>query len=529
MRPTLRANLVVSSGTALSRITGFARFAVFGIVFGRTALWDAYNAANNSPNMIYELLLGGVLSATLVPVFTRYFEQKDDESISAVVTTASLAAVGLTAIAVLAAPLIFHLTAINVSDQVDAGDYRSLGSSLARIFLIQVFFYTLSALWGALLQAKRRFFAPSWAPVLSNLAIIASLLIANAQLGEGEDGFAAAINNSAFRNTLAVGATIGISLQAFALLPALRRADVRLHFRPNFGHAGARAVFRLSGWTLGFALSNVAAAQVIQNLARPGSGNAAAYTLAFTFFLLPHALLAMSILTTWVPDLATFVTRGDRRGFTASFSRGAALIVIITIPAGFGLFVLREPIIGALFQHGEFGRDDTIVTANALAGFSLGLGGFSLYQFALRGFYSHHDTRTPFVINLLESILNVVLAVVLVALLSDETELIGLGAAFAASYVVCSVWSLRILNRKVRGLRERNIVALAIKATLASVVMAEAIWYLNHAIGSNDGFGAWLRIFVGMIVGAAIYLVLLLALATDDLTYMLRRSVRRPA
>src|SRR5262245_53161364 len=110
----VRSNVVVATGTALSRLTGFARFALFGVIFGRAALWDAYNAANNSPNMVYELLLGGVLSATLVPVFTRFFADQDDESLSAVVSSCIVAVALLAAAAVVAAPLIFHLSSIKV-------------------------------------------------------------------------------------------------------------------------------------------------------------------------------------------------------------------------------------------------------------------------------------------------------------------------------------------------------------------------------------------------------------------------------
>lgn len=504
----LRSNVVVAAGTALSRITGFARFALFGVIFGRAALWDAYNAANNTPNMVYELLLGGILSATLVPVFTRYFADQDDEAVSAVVSTSIVAVAGLTAVAAVAAPLIFHLSAINVSDTVDANDYRWLGTAFARIFLIQIFFYGLSALWGAMLNAKKRFFAPAWAPILSNIAIIVSLLAANAQLKDGEDGFAKALANPGFRNTLAIGATIGISLQSFALFPALKRAGITVRFRPNFAHPAVRKVFRLSGWTVGYAVCNIAAVQVVLNLAEPGSGNASAYSLAFTFFLLPHALLAMSILTTFVPDLAGYVKRRDRAGFVDRMSFGIRLVALVTIPAGFGLFVLRQPIVGALLEHGNFTAADTLVTSRAIAGFALGLAGFSIYLFVLRGFYSHEDTKTAFTINLFENVLNIVLAVLLVG----RYDVLGLGAAFAIAYVVSAIGALRVLQNKVGGFDVRGLMVSIGKMILAAVIMAEAIWYLDKAIGANRGAGAWARIAAGMVVGPAIYVALIMAL-----------------
>lgn len=508
----VRANLVVAAGTALSRLTGFARFALFGVIFGRAALWDAYNAANNSPNMIYELLLGGVLSATLVPVFTRLFADEDDEAASAVVSSSIVAVAGLTVVAVIAAPLVFRLSAINVSKSVDANDYRSLGTSLARIFLIQIFFYGLSALWGALLNAKKRFFAPAWAPILSNVAIVVSLLVAKGQLKEGENGFAKALANAGFRNTLAIGATIGISLQAIALYPALKRAGIHVRFRPNFSHPTVRKVFRLSGWTIGYALSNVVAAQVVQNLAKPGSGNASAYSLAFTFFQLPHALLAMSVLTTFVPDLAGSVKRKDKRGFIDRMSLGTRIVALVTVPAGFGLFVLRQPIIGGLLQHGNFTAADTLVTSRALAGFAIGLGGFSVYLFVLRGFYSHQDTRAPFTINVIENVLNIVLAVLLVG----RYGVLGLGLAFGLAYIISALLALRVLSWKVPGFDVHGLLVFMGKTVLASIVMAESVWYLNRAIGSNTGPGAFARIVAGLVVGPLIYLALMAALGTPE-------------
>ena len=163
----LAANVSVALGTLFSRLTGLLRVIVFGIVIGQNALADAYDGANNSPNSIYELLLGGVLSATLVPLFTKHLEDDDEEATDAVVTVAAVVLAAVTAAAVIAAPLIFRLFSLTPSPDVDADQYRSVGTALARIFLIQIFFYGLMALGSALLQARRRFFAPAWAPVLS--------------------------------------------------------------------------------------------------------------------------------------------------------------------------------------------------------------------------------------------------------------------------------------------------------------------------------------------------------------------------
>jgi len=263
----LRSNLVVAIGTALSRITGLIRIVVLSYVIGQTALADAYNAANNSPNAIYELLIGGVLSASLVPLFTRYAEQKDDEATTAVVTVSVVAMSVLTTMAVLAAPWVFHLYSLSPSSKVDRDQFRTVGTELARIFLIQIFFYGLSALGTSLLNARRRFFAAAWAPVLSNVVIIASLLSIPAIVKHKDVQLGDVLDNTALRLTLGLGATLGIAVMALALWPALRQAGVPLKLNGSFRHPAVKQLLRLSGWTLGYAAANQVAIIVVQNLA----------------------------------------------------------------------------------------------------------------------------------------------------------------------------------------------------------------------------------------------------------------------
>src|SRR4029078_3625984 len=172
----LRSNITVATGTAVSRLTGFARGAALGLVLSQSPVPGADDQANGTPNMIYELLLGGVLSAALVPLFTRLHDDDDDEATSAVLSVGIIVLAAITAVAVLAAPLIFRMYSLLTSSEVDAGQYHAAGTLLARIFLLQIFFYCLNALGSAVLNARRRFFAAAWAPALSNVAIIVSLL-----------------------------------------------------------------------------------------------------------------------------------------------------------------------------------------------------------------------------------------------------------------------------------------------------------------------------------------------------------------
>ena len=523
MSSLLRSNVTVAAGTAVSRITGLARVAALGIVLSQGPVTDAYDQANGTPNMIYELLLGGVLSATLVPLLTRLHDDDDDEATSAVISVGIIVLAAITALAVIAAPLIFRMYSLLTSSEVDAGQYHAAGTLLARIFLVQIFFYGLNALGAAVLNARRRFFAAAWAPALSNLAIIASLLLVPNTVQHRIPQLADVLGNSKLRWTLGLGATVGIAVMAFALLPALIQAKLRFRFTPSFGHPAVKSLRSLSKWALGYVVANQVAIIVIRNLLRGGSGDEDAYTKAFTWFVLPHGLLAVSIATTFLPELSTAIKRNDRQAVLDRSSLGIRLIALVTLPAGFGLFVLRRAIVGAAFEHGKFTAANALNTSRALAGFALGLVGFSVYLFVLRVFYAHQDARTPFVINLGENLLNVVLALLLV----DRWGLLGLGLAFGLAYVISAVWALQILRYKLPAFPQQVIVSSLWRMVLASLVMAEVVWVVARAVGANSGSGAIVRVVVSTIVGAAAYVGMLAALQSPELEDV--RSRLRPA
>ena len=522
MSSLLRSNLIVASGTALSRVTGLLRVVVLAYVLGQTALADAYKLGNETPNIIYDLIIGGVLSATLVPLFSTFVEDDDDDSTNVVLTVSVVLVAALTVVAVLAAPLIFRLYSLQVSDAVDEDVFRSVGTTLTRIFLIQILFYGLVGLANAFLNARRRFFAAAWSPILANLIIILTLLsLPNA--GSADWQLADVLTDSQLRLTLGLGATLGIAAMAIVLLPAM--ASTGFKFRPNrnFRNPVVGRLLRMSFWTLGFVVANQIALIVIRNLADPGSGDASAYFEAFTFFVLPHGLLAVSIATTFQPEMSRAVARHDRPAFIAQASLGVRMTALFTIPAGVGIFVLRQPIVGAMLQHGSFNAENAYNTSRAMAGFALGLGAFSIYLFVLRGFYAHKDTRTAFVVNVFENGVNIVLAFLLV----DRYGVLGLGLAFAIAYTVGAIWALRILSYKVPGFSVGSIMSSIWRMLVAAALMGEAVWLVTHQIGDNVGADAALRVVVGTVVGAIVYLVVMMALRAPELDSVRRRLPSR--
>ena len=526
MSSLFKSNVVVASGTAMSRITGLARWFVFAAVIGQTALADAYVLANETPNIVYDLLLGGLLSATLVPLFTSFARTEedpegDDHATNVVITVAVTLMIALTVVAVLAAPLIFRVYSLDLSPDVDAGLYRHVGTTLARVFLVQILFYGLTGIGNAYLNSRRRFLAASWSPVLPNLIIIVTLLSlpsAGSRTYELQD----VLDDSRVRWTLGLGATAGIAAMAAVVVPSMFAAGLR--FRPawEWKHPAVRRLLVLSGWTIGFVIANQVAVVVIRNLAqRQGEGILTAYVQAFTWFVLPHGLLAVSISTTFQPEMARAVKAKNRPEFIRRSSLGTRLIVLLTLPAAAGMFVLREPIIG-LMRRGQFDATDLLNTADALAGLALGLVGFSVYMFTLRGFYAHQDTRTPFVLNVGENLLNIVFAFVLVR----RWGVFGLGLAYSIAYLVSSLWALSVLAMKVGGFTARSILRGTVVPVGATAAMAAAMWFVTRNVATATGWVGLAQVVVGGSVGLIVYGAILFAARTEETTWILGRLRR---
>jgi putative peptidoglycan lipid II flippase len=259
----------------------------------------------------------------------------------------------------------------------------------------------------------------------------------------------------------------------------------------------------LSTWTFGYVVTNQIALIVVKNLSRPGSGNQDAYSKAYTFFLLPHGLLAISIATTFVPELVRRVRSADTAGFRQWTTSGVRWILILTVPSSVAMVVLSRPIIVTLLEHGHFSSYASANTARALAGLSIGLVGFSIYIFALRGFYAHEDTKTPFLINLFENVLNVVFAVALVG----RHGVFGLGLAFGLAYMISSVLVLWLLHTRHGAIDWPRLLSITWKTVTVSACMGLVVWSIQYALQARSGFTQLAELFLCIGAGIITYVV----------------------
>ena len=204
---------------------------------------------------------------------------------------------------------------------------------------------------------------------------------------------------------------------------------------------------------------------------------------------------------------------GDKAGFATWTTSGVRWISILTIPASIAMVVLAHPIISALLEHGHFDSEAAHNTARALAGFSVGLTGFSLYIFCLRGFYAHEDTRTPFYINVFENVLNIILAIVLV----ERHGVLGLGLSFGIAYMIASVVVLWLLHAKYRAIQWTSIGSMFWRTLFASTLMGIGVWALEYLLHPKSGMSQLAELFLCVSGGVVIYVVSLVMLRVPEM------------
>ncbi len=530
-----RATIGMTAGTLLSRVTGFGRIVALAYALGlgsRARLADTYNLANTTPNIVYDLLLGGILSAFIVPVFVDHLtrpavdggggaDDPDDEgwrAISAIVTAAVTFLLLTSVLFVVAAPWVFRIYTVG-RQRSATGDQIAVGTFLLRCFAPQVLFYGTAALFTALLNARRRFFWPMAAPVLNNLVVI-GVLLAVPHLNRSL-ALAAVRHDTGLLLWLGLGTTVGVAAQALVLWPLLKGAGVHLRWVWAPRHPAIRRVLRLAGWTLGYVVANQVSFWVALVLANREPGDVSAYSYAYVFFQLPYGVLAVSILTALVPDLAERWSTGNRAGYRDRLSLGLRAVALVMLPAAAGYALLARPILTLLLRHGA--AADVGTAADVLALFALGLPAFSAYLLFMRGFTATQDTRTPFVVNCIQNALTIAFDLVLY----PRHGVQGLALGFSLAYVLGAALAALALRRRAGGLDGPAVWTSVGRMAVATAVMAGVVWAVSRALSNVDG--PLLQVTAAAVAGVTVYLLAARAMGVrelDVLTRVLPRSRR---
>jgi putative peptidoglycan lipid II flippase len=531
-----RSTALMATGTLLSRITGLLRVTVLVATLGvgESRLADVYNVANTTPNIIYELVLGGILSSIFVPVFVEVRTtrgQRQAWHVARATMTIAMAGLGLLAgITMLAAPWIIRLY-VHSGSPAERAQAVQLGGQLLAMFMPQIVFYGVGAVMTGLLNAHRRFGVPMFAPILNNLVVIAVGLSFHALVGQQVPQVGEVTTGQ--KLLLGLGTTAGVAAMTMVQWPFLRRIGFRFHFVWNWRDQAIRKMATLSAYTVGYVVTNQLGYLLVPVLAYGVQGGYTAYSTAFIFFQLPHGVVAVSVMTALLPPLSEQAVAADWAAFRATLARGIRLTAAVLLPAALGYLALAGPIVRLLLEHGVVTEESTSLLVPVLMVFVLGLVPFSTFQLVLRAFYALQDTRTTFRVNLVSVGVNVVVDLLLFNLLPVRWKIPGLAFGHVSSYTVGSALLLYLLSRRIGGLEGSRIMAAVARMLVAGLVMLGATLLAARGVAAAIAPGLardLVTVVAGVVVGAATYLATARLLRVEELALLLdvvrRRGVR---
>ncbi|WP_329033971.1 murein biosynthesis integral membrane protein MurJ [Streptomyces sp. NBC_00178] len=464
----LRSGAIMAAGSVVSRATGFARSAVIAAAIGIGLTADGYAVGNSVPTIVYMLLLGGALNAVFVPELVKAAKRHEDGGAAytdRLLTVCVLALLVVTGTAVWAAPAI-------VGAYTDyTGAQAAVTVAFARYCLPQIFFLGLFTLLGQVLNARGRFGAMMWTPVLNNVVVIA---VFGLYLATGDGGSLTGAETA----MLGWGTTAGIAVQALALVPSLRAA--RFGFRPRFDWRGSGLgrPLRSAGWLVLLVLTNQAAYWVTTRLATAagvrahaagvdGGAGFSAYNNAYLLWAVPHGIITVSLVTALMPRMSAAAADGDTAGVRRDLAYSLRTSAAAVVPAACALFALAQPLTALVFQYGEAGAGDIEVMAGTLMAFAPGLIAFSGQYVLSRTFYALSDTRTPFLLNLVIAGLNAGLSVTVYVLLPARWAVTGIAGAYSLALFAGWAVTAFVLNRRL-GAQDTRAAGLWRSATLAA-------------------------------------------------------------
>ncbi len=512
-----RAAGVVGGATLLSRICGFIRDMVVAQLFGAGMATDAFFVAFRIPNLLRRLVGEGALTASFIPVYTEYISRRSkEESDELVNISSSLLALFLiivTALGVLFSPWIVKVMAYGFSQEPEKFRLTVL---LNRLMFPYIFFIGLVALAMGVLNSWKHFAAPALAPVLLNLSIIACALFFSGMLGEPI-------------LSLAIGVILGGASQLLFQIPFLRRTGIVPRFLFNLSHPGVRRIgILMAPSVLGLAVTqlNVLVSTFLASYLPEGSVSYLYYADRLLEF--PMGIFAIAIATATLPAFSEYSSKNDVQGLKEALSFALRLVFFVTLPAMVGLVVLRVPILNLLFQRGAFNAHSTLMTAQALFYYALGLTAFAGVRIIVPAFYALQDTKTPVKVAFVALLANAGLGSVLMVPLRHG------GLAFATSLAAGLNFTLLaiLLKRKLGRLGAAKIIRSFLKSMGASGLMGVVIYAICSG-GTWDTTGVTaekISLLIGAIlVGILVYAAACYLLGSEELhsaVEMVKKKIR---
>lgn len=506
-----RSTATMTALTAVSRITGFVRILVVAAVLGDTFLGNTYQSANTVPNLLFEVFAAGVLQAVLIPTLVELGDRGEDEEAARVARSVlGLAGAGLgvlAALGMLLAPWLMRLLVSGVDSAAVRDDEVRLGTVLLLLFLPQVLLYAGGMVATAVLNAKHHFALPVFAPTINNIVVTGSYAL----FWVLRDGKAPSLHLTV-PEVLVLGGGTTFGVMAFCALPIIGAMRVGVTLRPMFDRRNphVRRIARRGVWAAAFLAATQLLLGVVLLLANGVEGGVVQYQVAFTVFLLPHALFALPVLTALFPTMARHHAASDDVAYGRTVASGLGAITYLVLVAAAAMIALAGPVSHAV-RFAEFSATGARHVAAALRAFGPGLLGYGAFLFLARAFYATGDTKTPAKVNACVVAIGAVAMAVSVAIVGDGDAVTAIAASHSAAYLLGAVGLFVMLQRTHRTVAV-GLVRRLVPALVAAGASGAVMWTVAHAIGGTSRTAAAVQIAVAGAAGVAVYVVIAAAL-----------------
>ncbi|MFF3339275.1 murein biosynthesis integral membrane protein MurJ [Streptomyces flavidovirens] len=506
----LKSSALMAAGTLVSRLTGFVRSLVITAALGAALLGDTFTIALTLPTMIYILTVGGGLNSVFVPQLVRAMKNDEDggEAFANRLLTLVMVALGaIVALAVFAAPLLIRLMSVPIADDEAA---NSVAVTFARYCLPTIFFMGVHVVMGQILNARGKFGAMMWTPVLNNIIMIATFglfIWVYGTSAESQMGVRTIPDEGV--QLLGVGTLLGLTVQALAMIPYLRETGFR--FRPRFdwkGHGLGKTV-KLAKWTVLFVLANQAGVLVVTQLAtaagkasgKDGAG-ILAYSNAQLIWGMPQAIITVSVMAALLPRISRAAHDNDPGAVRDDISQGLRNSAVAIVPVAFAFLALGVPMCTLLFA--STGHEGAQAMGFTLMAFGLGLIPYSVQYVVLRGFYAYEDTRTPFYNTVIVAAVNAAASAACYFVLPAQWAVVGMAASYGLAYAIGVGVAWRRLRNRLGGDLDgthvlRTYARLSGASVPAAILGGAAAFGIMRVLGS-DALGSLAALVAGGIV-----------------------------
>ncbi|MGU3291243.1 murein biosynthesis integral membrane protein MurJ [Williamsia sp. M5A3_1d] len=523
----LRTSGSIALATLISRISGFVRTILVLAMLG-PAVASSFQAAYVLPSIVAEVVLGAVLTAIVIPVLVRAEAEDPDGGTDFInrIFTLALTTLGVaTVVALVAAPL---LTYLNLGDgQVN----RDLATALAYLLLPEILFYGMSALFTAILNMKGAFRPGAWAPVCNNIVQITTLIVF--ALVPGEISLNPVRMGDPKLLVLGVGTTLGVVCQAAILLPALRRAGVKLRLRWGldarlraFGRMAAAIVLYVAVLQVGFFITYRIASHA-------DASGVSVYATHWQLLQLPYGVLGVTILTAIMPRLSRNAAAKDTHSVVDDLSLSTRLTMVALLPIITFMTFFGPAIAIAIFNFGRFDLSAADQLGSVLSWGAFTIIPYSMTLVQLRVFYAREDAWTPTAIAVGITLVKSVSSYLGPVLFDDGQDVVRwLAFSNGLGYVVGAIVGHMLLRRRLGRIRMTNVSRTTLLTLAASVAGCALVWGVSqvsglHRFASDHGKIGSLAylVFTAVVALGLVYTALVLLRIPDVIAVSV--SVRR--